>query len=85
MLDQLADVRSFCNFGAKRPLMLSITQIMLTPSLITMTIAATRMHRYLVDYASGFPDVYDMLNLLYLLFYSTRASGLPHRTITNSL
>ncbi|KAI0274122.1 hypothetical protein BGY98DRAFT_95053 [Russula aff. rugulosa BPL654] len=34
-----------------------LADIMLTPSLITMTIAATRMHRYLVDYASGFPDV----------------------------
>ena len=43
------------------------------PGMITMTIAATRMHRSLVDYASGFPDVYEMLNLLYLLSYSTYA------------
>ena len=28
-----------------------------------MTVAATRMHRSLVDYASGFPDVYDTLKL----------------------
>jgi hypothetical protein len=38
-----------------------------------MIIVATRMHRYLVDYASKFPDVYDTLNLLYVLSYSTRA------------
>ncbi|KAI0274125.1 hypothetical protein BGY98DRAFT_95060 [Russula aff. rugulosa BPL654] len=33
------------------------TDMILSPSLITMTIAATRMHRSLVTYASGFPDV----------------------------
>jgi len=38
-----------------------------------MVIAATRMHRSLVDSASGFPDVYDTPGLLYLLSYSTRA------------
>jgi hypothetical protein len=76
MSDQLADVRSFGNFGVKRLincLRLSVTQIILSPILITMTIAATRMHRYLVDFASGFPDVYDTPNLLYLLSYLTRA------------
>ncbi|KAN0118725.1 hypothetical protein V8E52_004836 [Russula decolorans] len=31
--------------------------MLLTPGLITMTITATRTHRSLVDYASGFPDV----------------------------
>jgi hypothetical protein len=46
--------------------------MVMAPSMITMTITATRTHRSLVDYASGFPDVYDTLNLLYLLFYSTR-------------
>jgi hypothetical protein len=51
----------------------SVTQMVMTPGMITMTIATTRMHRSLVDYASGFPDVYDTLNLLYLLFYSARA------------
>jgi len=33
------------------------TNLILMPGLIIMTIAATRMHRSLVDYASGFPDV----------------------------
>ncbi|KAF8492441.1 hypothetical protein F5888DRAFT_916359 [Russula emetica] len=33
------------------------TDIVLTPGVIAMTIAATRLHRSLVDYASGFPDV----------------------------
>jgi len=47
--------------------------MLLTPGLITMTITATRMHRSLIDYASGFPDVYDTLNLLYLLSYSKGA------------
>ena len=47
--------------------------MLLTPGLITMTITATRMHRSLIDYASGFPDVYDTLNLLYLLSYSMGA------------
>ena len=37
-----------------------------TLCLIIMTIVATRMHRSLVDYASGFTDVYDTLNSLYL-------------------
>jgi hypothetical protein len=40
--------------------------MLLTPGLITTTITATRTHRSLVDYASGFPDVYDTFNLLYL-------------------
>jgi hypothetical protein len=35
-----------------------------------MTITATRTHRSLVDYASGFPDVYDTLNLR--TFYPTQ-------------
>ncbi|KAI0274124.1 hypothetical protein BGY98DRAFT_996181 [Russula aff. rugulosa BPL654] len=34
-----------------------LADIILSPILMTMTIAATRMHRYLVDFASGFPDV----------------------------
>jgi hypothetical protein len=50
----------------------SVTQMLMTPSLIVMTITATRTHRSLVDYASGFPDVYDTLNLLHFLSYSTR-------------
>ncbi|KAF8492442.1 hypothetical protein F5888DRAFT_916436 [Russula emetica] len=33
------------------------TDMVLTPGVIAMTIAATRLHRSLVDYASGFPDV----------------------------
>ena len=49
-----------------------VTQIITAPGMITMTIAATRMHRSLVDYASGFSDVYDTFNLLHLLSYSTR-------------
>jgi hypothetical protein len=30
-----------------------------TPTLITMTIAATRMHRSLIDFASKTSEVYD--------------------------
>lgn len=33
--------------------------MLLIPAVIVMTVTATRMHRSLVDYASGFPDVYD--------------------------
>lgn len=35
-----------------------------TPGVIVMTIAATQMHRSLVNFASGSPDVYDTLHLL---------------------
>ncbi len=38
-----------------------------------MTVAATRMHRSLVDYASGFPDVYDTLELPFRFILLTRA------------
>ena len=74
MSDQFNNVRSFRNCEVK-PLiaMLSVTQMLLTPGLIVMTVAATRMHRSLVDYASGFPDVYDNLNLPYPLSHLTRA------------
>jgi hypothetical protein len=35
-----------------------------------MAIAATRLHRSLIGYACGIPDVYDTLN--YFTFYSTQ-------------
>jgi hypothetical protein len=40
-------------------LRLFVTQLLLLPGLITMIIASTRMHRFLIDFASGSPDVYD--------------------------
>jgi hypothetical protein len=36
-----------------------------TPGLIIMTIAATRMHRSLIDFASGSSDMYDSLHFLF--------------------
>jgi hypothetical protein len=38
-----------------------------------MTVAATRMHRSLVDHASAFPDVYDTLERPFLFILLTRA------------
>ena len=37
------------------------------PALVTMSIAATRMYRSLVDYASNFTDLYSDLFILFLL------------------
>jgi hypothetical protein len=51
-----------------------------------MTIAATRMHRSLVDYASGFPDVYDAVNLPYLFLLlnaDNTVLELAHKVVTN--
>ena len=56
--------------GVTNCLPLSVTQMLLTPLLIIMTITATRMHRSLVDYASGLLDVYDTLN--FFTFYPTQ-------------
>ncbi|KAH9988671.1 hypothetical protein BJV77DRAFT_728589 [Russula vinacea] len=44
--------------------------MLLTPGTITMIITATRMHRYLVDFAFGSPNGYDTLNFLSFLFCS---------------
>jgi hypothetical protein len=44
---------------------LSVTQISQAPSLIVMTIAGSRMHRHLVDFASASTDMYDILQLRY--------------------
>jgi len=41
-------------------LLLFSIQMFQPPSWITMAIAATRMHRSLVDYASRLTDVYDV-------------------------
>ena len=41
-----------------------------TPCLITMIIAATRMHRYLIDFASKPPDSYVVSSL-----FSPRSMG----------
>jgi hypothetical protein len=49
----------------------SVTQVIWSLALITVIITTTRMHRYLVVYASGSLGTYDTLNLLYLLSYST--------------
>ena len=50
--------------GVTDCLPLSVTQMLLTPGTITMIIAATRMHRYLVDFAFGSPNGYNTLNFL---------------------
>ncbi len=39
-------------------------QVLGNPSLIVMIIAATRMHRSLVDFASGSTEMYDTLHFL---------------------
>ncbi len=39
-------------------------QVLENPSLIVMIIAATRMHRSLVDFASGSTEMYDALHFL---------------------
>jgi hypothetical protein len=54
-----------------------------TPAVIIMTIAATRMHRSLVNFASVSSDVYDALH--FLSFYPLRAADvvLGHMIIPN--
>jgi hypothetical protein len=51
----------------------SVKQLLLSPGMIMMIIATTRMHRALIDYASGSPDVYDALNFFSFLSCSARA------------
>jgi len=41
-----------------------VPQVLENPSLIVMIIAATRMHRSLVDFASGSTEMYDTLHFL---------------------
>jgi len=41
-----------------------VPQVLGNPSLIVMIIAATRMHRSLVDFASGSTEMYDTLHFL---------------------
>ena len=43
-----------------------------TPGLVTMVIAATRMHRALVDFASEPSDMYGTLRLLSFFARSVR-------------
>jgi hypothetical protein len=50
--------------------------------MITMKIAATRMHRSLVDYASGSPDAYDTLQLPFL-FILLSASNVQFSVLEN--
>ena len=40
------------------------TQMFQLPSVITMSIAATRMHRALTDFVSSTTDMYDILLIL---------------------
>jgi hypothetical protein len=57
----------FVVIGEERPLVShSAPQLFETPCKITMIIAATRMHRALVDFASGSSDMYG--TLYFLLF-----------------
>ncbi len=56
-------------------------QVLENPSLIVMIIAATRMHRSLVDFASGSTEMYDALHFLSFILtqhglcrFSTRES-----------
>ena len=51
------------------------------PSLIVMTIAATRMHRSLIDFACGFAEVYDIL--YFLSFFMLSAAYCRFRTHEN--
>ncbi len=87
MLAQFNSVRFVASVGETTDCLFpSVTQMLLTPGVITMTIASTRMHRSLVDYASGFPDVYDTLNLLHFLFCSNAGniiSGLAQGKMLN--
>ena len=56
--------RKFIVFGeGKRPVSLffSTLQLFVSPTHIIVTIAATRVHRALVDFTSGSSDVYDTL------------------------
>jgi hypothetical protein len=55
-----------------------------TPTLITMTIAATRMHRSLVDFASKTSDVYDSpLHLSFFFLLSVADVVLGYMRIPN--
>ena len=40
------------------------TKLFQFPSLVTISIAATRLHRALVDYAYGSTEMFDMLRFL---------------------
>jgi len=58
-----------------------VPQVLENPSLIVMIIAATRMHRSLVDFASGSTEMYDALHFLSFILtqhglcrFSTRES-----------
>jgi hypothetical protein len=75
MLDQFLGVSVCCHGWGEIHigLRLVVTQMLLPPGMITMVIATTRMHRSLVDFASGSPDLYDTLNFISFLSCSARA------------
>jgi hypothetical protein len=59
ILDQFNIVTSFLGIQwehALNILHVSATQMFQVPAVVTMTVAATRMHRSLVDFASVSPD-----------------------------
>lgn len=77
LLSRWGDTPTIC-------LRLSVTQMLLPLGCITMTIAATRMHRSLVDYASGSPDMYDTFNFRFFSCFSAREmSFLVYSRISN--
>jgi hypothetical protein len=52
--------RTFC-FVTTGIIVYTSTQLFQMPSVIMMVISATRIHRSLVDFASGSTDVYDLI------------------------
>ena len=52
-----------------------------TPTLITMTIASTRMHRALVDFTSKSSEVYVFPYLLTLFLLSVADDALGHMRV----
>jgi hypothetical protein len=65
LIDQLHSVRFVViGDGSLGFSFVSTSQLFEVPSLVVMTIAATRMHRSLVDFASGSTEVYDILHFL---------------------
>jgi hypothetical protein len=61
-------VRFYCyDVGEALTVYLSWTQMLQLPSVIAMSIAATRIYRNLADYANGSTDMCFFLRFLYLL------------------
>src|SRR6266852_1310633 len=81
MLGALNMVRSFlyCTGGGATGFHASVKQLFLLPSLVTMTIAATRIYRSLSHFASP-PITYEII-FIQIVFTLT---GLCHRSVNDS-